>query len=704
MSTTTPTRTVPAHIAANPRLGTWIRVEDGVVRVHVGKVELGQGVLTALHQIAADALGLPPELVRIRTARTDSGPDQGLTSGSMSVQESAPALRYVGSAVRQLAEEPPSSSVVEEVAQPPSSSVVEEVAQRPSRDHLESYVDRIAALDPETNLAGLDVVDHTAPALVVGTDLPRLDLPDKVLGRPRFLADLRPTGLMHGRVLRPPSVAATLRDLRGDWSVAGVTLVRDGSFLGLVGDREDDVDRALATLSSAAVWDEHDTLPDEDDLPGWLRSATNNLTEVVRDDVPEPTRSASYSKPYLAHASIAPSCALARWAADGSSVHVWSHSQGIHRLRTAIADALRIDAGSVSVEHAENAGCYGHNGADDAAFDAVLLARAVPGRPVLLRWSRSDELGWGPLSPAMTSTVSARLVDGRIDGWSYDVWSQGHACRPGYAGHPGLLATAHVSGGGPLPPAIDPPGPGFGSLRNAVPLYDVGPRAVTGHVVTESPIRASAMRSLGAFLNVFAIESFIDELAADAGRDPVDFRLAHLTDARGRAVIERAASESGWGTPLPEEVGRGIGFARYKNSGAYCAIVAEAEAGTDLRVRRLVVVADLGLVINPDGARNQLSGGAVQATSWTTTERVRFDHRRITSTDWETYPILRFPAAPRVDVHLVDSDEPPLGAGECAQGPTAAAIANAVHAALGVRVRDLPLTPHAIVRAIESEE
>jgi CO/xanthine dehydrogenase Mo-binding subunit len=676
--TATQQRAVPAHVETNPRLGTWISVSDGVVRVNVGKVELGQGILTALQQIAADALGLPLTAVRVVSATTD-GPDQGLTAGSMSVQESTPALRYLGAAVRQLAE-------------------------ATDADEVTTYVERVAALDPQTNLAGLDLVGPAGPTLLVGTDLPRLDIPDKVLGRPRFVADLRPPGLMHGRVLRPPSSAATLRSVPDDWAAAGVSLVRDGSFLGVVGEREDDVDRALAALAGAAVWDEHDTLPDEDDLPGWLRTAASDPTEVAGDDAPAPTHTASYSKPYLVHASIAPSCALAEWTGDRAAVHVWSHSQGIHRLRIAIADALGLELGAVSVAHAENAGCYGHNGADDAAFDAVLLARAVPGRPVLLRWSRADELGWGPLSPAMTSTVSARLVAGRIDGWSYDVWSQGHASRPGYAGHPGLLSSAHVAGGAPLPPAVDPPGPGFGSLRNAVPLYDVGPRAVTGHVVTDAPVRVSAMRSLGSFFNVFAIESFLDELAVEGGLDPVELRLAHLADPRARAVIQRAAAESGWGSPTPESVGRGIGFARYKNLGAYCAIVAEVEAGTELRVRRLVVAADLGLVINPDGARNQLSGGAVQATSWTTVERVRFDRRRVTSDDWESYPILRFPAAPRVDVHLVDSEQPPLGAGECAQGPTAAAIANAVHDALGVRVRDLPLNAEAIVRAIESEE
>jgi CO/xanthine dehydrogenase Mo-binding subunit len=396
---------------------------------------------------------------------------------------------------------------------------------------------------------------------------------------------------------------------------------------------------------------------------------------------------------------------MARWSDDGTTVHVWSHSQGINILRDALARGLGLDPAAVSVEHAENAGCYGHNAADDAAFDAVLLARADPGRPVLVRWTRSDELTWSPLSPAMSATVSARLVGGRIESWSYDVWSPGHTSRPLYAQQPGLLATAHRAGGLPLPPAEDPPAAaGHGSLRNAQPLYDVGARRITGHRLTVAALRTSAMRALGAYFNVFAIESFMDELAAESGLDPVAFRLAHLDDPRARAVLELAVGQAGWDGAPPESVGRGIGFARYKDKGAWCAVVAEVEVETELRVRRLTVAADIGLAVNPDGARNQLGGGAVQSTSWTTVERTRFDRRRVTSNDWESYPILRFPTAPRVDVHLVDSDQPPLGAGEAAQGPTAAAIANAVHAALGVRVRDLPLNAEAIVRAIEMEE
>ena len=680
---TSPTTDVPPHIVTNPRLGSWLAVGGGpdgaVVEVRVGKAELGQGIATALAQLAADALDLPLERIRMVAPHTGLGPDQGLTAGSLSVLQTGPALAHVGGAVRALAG--------------PTSPI-------------DDYVARLADLDPELDLTTVEPLGPVA-ALAVGRSVSRLDLPDKVLGRPRFLADLRPDGLLHGRVLRPPSVGAVLRSIPDGWKAAGATLVRDGSFLGVVGEREADVDRALERLARDATWDERDLLPDADDLPGWLRDGTHEEVPVL-DEVGAPASDAavteaSYSRPFLTHASIAPSVGLAVW--DDAGVHVRSHSQGIHGLRDAIAATLDLDPATVVVEHVENAGCYGHNAADDAAFDAVLLARAVPGRPVLLRWTRPDELTWGPLSSAMTATVRAGLSEGRIAGWSYDVWSQGHTARPGYAGNPGLLAGADLATPVLLPPATDPPSAaGGGTTRNAVPAYDVGPRRVVGHRKTDSPLRTSAMRSLGAHLNVFAIESFMDELAEVAGLDPVAFRLDHLTDPRARHVVAEAARLAGWDEELPEDTGRGLAYARYKDRGAYCAIVADVEVTSEVLVKRLLVVADIGRVVNPDGARNQLEGGATQATSWTLKERMPFDRRRLLGTDWEAYPVLRFSETPEVSVHLVDSDAPSIGAGEAAQGPTSAAIANAVHRALGVRVRDLPLDSTAIVRAIEQSD
>jgi CO/xanthine dehydrogenase Mo-binding subunit len=702
MSSTARDVALPAHVVANPRLGSWLSVtDDGHVGVRVGKVELGQGILTALAQIAADALRVPLHLVRMLPAHTGVGPDEGLTAGSTSTAQAGPALRHVGAVVLREV-----TRLAAGAWHVPLGDV--EVADGVVRcgARSDSFVHLARMVDPDTDLR-VALPDGDDRHRSVGSSAPRLDLPDKVLGRPRYIADRRPAGLMFGRVLRPPSVGATLTGLDDRTWEPGVQVLRDGSFVGVVAPDEAAADRALELLRGAASWAERDLLPDEDAVDEFLRAGPHDDLEVLAEDLgdagPDTTvLRAAYSRPFLAHASIAPSCGIARW--DGDYVHVQSHSQGIHQLRDAIASALGIAAAQVTVEHAENAGCYGHNAADDAAFDAVLLARAVPGHPVQVRWSREDELTWGPLASAMAVDVEARLVDGRVRGWSYDVWSQGHSSRPGYAGVPGLLAGSHRADPLPAPAATDPPpAAGGGTTRNAVPLYDVGPRRVVGHRLTRTPLRTSAMRALGAFTNVFAIESFMDELATAAGADPLAFRLAHLTDPRAVAVLTAAAEHAGWGSPLPEDAGRGIGFARYKDSGAYCAVVAEVRVDHEVHVDRLTAAVDVGLVVNPDGVRNQIEGGATQATSWTLKERVRFDRRRITSGDWESYPILTFREAPRVDVHLLDRpDLPSVGSGEAAQGPTAAAIANAVHAALGVRVRHLPLTASAVVAAIET--
>ena len=300
-------------------------------------------------------------------------------------------------------------------------------------------------------------------------------------------------------------------------------------------------------------------------------------------------------------------------------------------------------------------------------------------------------------------TLLDRAPDGDVLSWRHEIWSGSFISRPGMTPNPAFLATSHRTGGQEIRSAGEPPQErGGGASRNAVPGYAFPAYEVVNHLLTTMPLRTSALRSLGAHLNVFAVESFMDELAAEAGRDPVEFRLAHLSDPRARAVLEHVVRQSDWESWTPADaVGHGIGYARYKNTSAYCAVVAEVEAVQEVRVRRLTVAVDAGLVINPDGAANQIEGGAIQSTSWTVMERVRFDRLTVTSNTWETYPILRFSEVPAVDVDFLPGDDnPPLGVGECAQGPTAAAIANAVADALGVRVRSLPLTPEQIVAAM----
>jgi CO/xanthine dehydrogenase Mo-binding subunit len=379
----------------------------------------------------------------------------------------------------------------------------------------------------------------------------------------------------------------------------------------------------------------------------------------------------------------------------GDCLEVWSHTQGIFNLRKEIALVLRMPEEKVVVQHAEGAGCYGHNGADDVALDAALLARLSPGLPVRLQWTREDEFAWEPYGPAMLMALEASLDgEGQIVSWRHDLWSNGHTHRPGRAGQPVLVAAGELAQPFERGPAVDPPLPAGGAQRNAVPGYDFPDHKVTFHYVREAPVHGSSLRSLGAFGNVFAIESFMDELA---GGDPVGFRLKHLKDPRGRAVLEEAVRKAGVFNKT-EGRGRGVAYARYKNVGAYCAVVAEVEAsGAELRVARLVAAVDVGLPVNPDGVVNQIEGGCVQATSWALKEEWKPG-----TVSWEEYPILRFSEAPPVEVHLLKNQNASLGAGECTMGPTVAAIANALHDALGVRVRELPLTASNIARAIDA--
>jgi CO/xanthine dehydrogenase Mo-binding subunit len=352
----------------------------------------------------------------------------------------------------------------------------------------------------------------------------------------------------------------------------------------------------------------------------------------------------------------------------------------------------------------EGAGCYGHNAADDVALDAVLLAQAASGRPVRVQWSRADEMSHAPFGAAMAIEVEADLdATGEILDWRHSIWSNGHAARPGRAAQPALLAGTELANPFPRTISTNPPqANGGGGDRNSVPLYDFPCWHIESHRLLTMPIRTSALRTLGAQGNVFAIECFLDELATERGEDPVDFRLRYLRDTRAQDVIRAVARRAKWKPDKRAGAGYGLGFSRYKNTGAYCAVVAEIEGAEDIRVKRLTIAVDVGEAINPDGVINQIEGGAIQAVSWVLKERVRFDNERITSTTWTDYPILRFSEVPEVEVELIQRpDMDPLGAGEAAHGPVTAAIANAVFDALGVRIRKLPITRDSLIAAME---
>ena len=547
----------------------------------------------------------------------------------------------------------------------------------------------------------------------MGTAATARGLEDIVRGRPRFLHDMSVPGMLHARTVRPPHYHARLTALDeaavGRLAAEGVEVVRDGSFLAVAAADEYAAVRAAERLAAAASWDMGGGLDTRDIYESLRANERVSLPVVdgapVEAPVPPPaegaaTLEARYERPYQMHASLGPSAAMAAFA-DGC-LTVTTHSQGVYVLRAALAEAFGMELGAVRAVHAPGAGCYGHNGADDAAFDAALIARALPGRPVMLKWTRGEEHAWEPYGSCASMDLRASLDgDGRIAAWSHETYSDTYSMRPRPG--PGRMGAARLLSARFLAEPLEPPvmgpamAPHMGIHRNLDPLYDLPEKRLVKHLVRDMPLRVSALRSLGAYANVFAIESFMDELAGEAGFDPVSFRLRHLSDPRGRAVIEAAAARlDPSGADCPQGRGRGLGFAQYKNSAAYAAVIMEvsvSDAG-DIGLERCAIAADAGEIADRAGLAAQLEGGVVQAASWTLHEAVAFDRDGIASRDWDSYPILGFDNAPSFETVLIDPGRAPfLGAGEATAGPTAAAIANAVYVATGLRLRRIPFTP-----------
>jgi CO/xanthine dehydrogenase Mo-binding subunit len=693
---------LPGSLHLNRRLDRWIRIAaEGRVTITPGKVELGQGILTALAQIAAEELDVALARIAVQAAATPDSPNEAVTSGSLSVQESGMALRHACAEARaiHLSVAAQRSGVALEAIRVEDGSFLG--PDGPIGSYWAQADDALLATEATPGTRAKPAGERR----IAGQAAPRLDLPDKVFGAARFLQDLRLPGMLHARVVRPPARKAKLLSLREGPLPGDATVVRDGSVLAVLAEAEAMAEAAAVRVAARAEWQAEDSLPES--AEAWLEEAPGE--EQVILDRGEPAAEtadrleARFFRPFVAHASIGTCCAVAQWRDD--RLEVWSHSQGIYNLRADLAKALAMPEERILVRHVEGAGCYGHNGADDVALDAALAARGANGRPVRLLWTRAEELGWAPVSSAMSVAIEVETdAAGDIAAWRQRVVSQGHSSRPGRNPKPTLLAVEHRAEPTAIPAAINPPlAAGGGAERNAVPAYRIPRLQVAVRRLTAMPIRSSALRGLGAPANVFAIESVMDALAARAGADPLAYRLRQLDDGRGRAVLEAAAAMAGWqGRTRREGFGLGLGYARYKNSGAWCAVVAEVEAAAEILCRRLWIAGDVGEAINPDGIANQFEGGAIHGVSMALKEEVRFDRRRITSDSWESYPILRFSEVPRVEFRLLARpEEPPVGAGEAALAPTIAAIANAVRDALGIQPRRMPFTAENLAAAME---
>lgn len=688
---------LPGSLERAPMLDAWIRIDQhGKVTVFTGKAELGQGMKTALRQIAAEELFVTPQSIELITADTERTANEGYTAGSHTIMDSGTAILNAAAQVRAilLSAAAQKWSMPEERLRVENGFVMSDDGKRIGYGALVAERLHVAA-NPRSSL--------TAPTSYryIGKSLPRVDIPAKVSGGAAYVHDMRLPGMVHARVVRPPSYSARLRELDAskiEHMPGVVKVVRDGSFLAVVAEREYQAIAAMTALADAARWDQPTALPEQRDVFSHLLQQPAQTTTILERGTTaadsERAFEATFRRSYQMHASIGPSCAVAQ-SKDGITT-VWTHTQGVFPLRGAIAQMLGVDQERVRCIHVEGSGCYGHNGADDAAADAALIAAALPGRPVRVQWMREQEHSWEPYGSAMVTKVRASLKDGRVSSWQYEVWSSTHSTRPGNnAGN--LIAAQHLAKPHQQPPPRSIPLPDGGGDRNAIPLYTFANAKVMHHFIPAMPLRVSSLRSLGAYMNVFTTESAMEELAAQAGVDPVEFRLRQLDDPRARAVIETAADKFGWArrTQAPGH-GCGFAYARYKNQSTYAAMAVEASVDRSsgrIELLRAVAAVDCGQAVNPDGIRNQIEGGFIQASSWTLFEAVGFDRSGITSRDWSSYPILRFSAAPHsVEVHIVDRPGLPfLGAGEAAQGPAAAAIGNAVAAAAGRRIRELPL-------------
>lgn len=718
----------PEPLKTHPLLRQWLAMaSDGQLQAFTGKVDLGQGISHALSLIVAEELRLSAAQVRMVPATTHLSPDEAVTSGSLSVQHSGAALRCAAAQLRESCRLGMARRFSVGLGDVRCANGMFTAA-----GHSANYLELACAdvwdqpVDPvhvQSAHARLDLMGHTPAATPV-----RPDVAAKVLGEFEFIHDRVLPGMCHGLVFRPGTLTAHVieRDMLALQSALQATsgvlkVVRNGLLLGVMTETEHVLTQIARKVEDDAtqgrIWRCQAEVPDLQDLPTWLKAQPLDTTVIVDTSCELAGSgdlqrvSAEFHRPFLQHASIGLCCALAQWSEP--QLEVWSHSQGIYNLRRDLSLAFDLATEQVHVSHVEGAGCYGHNGADDVAWDAAWLAQQLPGRPVRVQWTRQAELCHAPLAPAMAVRIEAVLdANGQLVEWTQTVWGQGHGTRPGRGQTPALLGTWQTADPSPVSLAVNAAmAVGGGSERNAQPPYEIASVKVLNHRVLNMPFRVSAMRALGAPLNVLAAESVMDELAHRLSQDPLAFRLAHLRDpahARAVAVLQKVADMAAWSAPRPtdqpEGWGRGLAYARYKNTGAFCAVVVELVVAEKVRLHKLWIAADLGHVVDADGAANQLEGGALQAASWALCEAAQLGPQGITSNDWTRYPILKFSDMPEVSVALMPGAEhASLGAGECSSGPTCAAVANAIFDAIGVRVRNMPFTPDNLMRAIDSD-
>jgi CO/xanthine dehydrogenase Mo-binding subunit len=670
---------------------------DGTVTISTSRVDPGTGLTAVYRQLAAEELGIPVERFTVVQGDTGAVPDHGGTGGSTGVPRGGADIRHAAATARRALLEMGAG----QLERPVSELTLAGGEVRPTAGGQGIAIAKLIG----DRRFGIDVDPNaplkTATLEVIGKPVRRTDIPGKATGRYAYVQDFRVPGMAHGRVIRPPAVGARLDtvDEESIHGIPGARVVRVENFLGVVADDEWAAVRAARELKAA--WGEGESAFRTEGLDHAMANAPalREQTDLERGDTSAIASaakqlSAAYYWPFHGHTSLAPSCAVADVKDSGTTV--WSSTQNVFGLRNLLAGVFHIPPEKVRVVYMDGSGSYGSNGAYDCAADAVLLSRAV-GRPVRLQWMRHDEHAWDPKGPAQLLELRGALDgEGNLLAWeSRAAGGVGPQWTDGLLGPMAAGLSAESSRGGGVP-----------TTQNLDPPYAVPNLRVTSRAIANTPIRLSNLRAPNKIGNVFAVESFVDELAAAAGADPLAFRRKGLKDPRALEVLDRVAEMIGWKprkSPGPQSrgsgvlTGRGIAYMRYKQAENYVAMAMEVSvdrASGKIAVRRIVCAHDCGLIMNSDGLRNQVEGNILHTLSRSLHEEIVFDRGRVTSADWASYPILRFPEAPRVEVALIDHpDQPSYGAGEAACAPVAAALANAVYDATGVRLRKVPFTP-----------
>lgn len=680
---------------------------DGSATLYCGKVDLGTGLRIAIPQMAAEELGLPLEAITLIEGDTALTPDQGPTAGSSGIMRGGVQIRQAAATARE--------------------ALIGMAAQHwgKARNDLTVADGHVVDGGTQERLAFSVLLngkpfalklDEKAPLKkpadyeIVGKPLPRPDIAAKVTGQHPYMHDVTIDGMLHARVIRPQAVGASITgiDESSIKTLSDVKIVRINNFLAVVSRNEWTVIRAAKALKVS--WSNPASLVGHDKVKSWMVAAGNDAAQSAGKEVltqkgdsakalaeSKQVLSASYYWPLQSHASMGPSCGIADVRPDG--VTIWSASQATHRLRGICARILERPLEQVRVIYRDGAGCYGTNGHDDVCADAALISKAI-GQPVRVQWSREDELGWDPKGPpqllAMRGAVNG---EGRLAAWETEMWLP-----------KATASLPNIPMLGPQDAGINQPqGLSTGLIsQNAHPPYAHPHLAVRVNWLKDSPLRPSNIRAPGKIANSFAVESFVDELAASAQRDSLEFRLEGLSDPRGLAVCKKVAELMRWqARPSPAKsgsLGRGFSYVHYKFNETYVAIGMEVEikrrAGA-IVVKRIVCAHDCGLIINPDATRQQVEGNILQTLSRTLFEETQFDTSKVTSVDWQSYPLLTFPDVPELEIALLDQPHlPPLGAGEAACAAVPAALANAVYDACGARLRNVPFTPDRVKLAL----